>query len=406
MNIGVVGYINPCEFSEYLPECDVFEDNISATAVNTLVKEFLRQGHNVCVFSACSRGKSEYHFIGRHLQIHMVGIEKPIKFTSFFVQFYMTYRMKKLIKPHINKLDVLHAHWTYFYALAAKSFSRQKPVFCTVRDWAPYIYSTRKGLEAKFGWWINLLVFKMVMNSKAVHFIANSDYTLNCIKTAYPEKESILIYNPVDSRFILDDRIYEKREPIFITISQSIDDSRKNIITLVKAFKDYQLERKDARLIIVGRYSQNNPIIDYINRNDIHNVELTGNLTHDDVISKIDQSTCLVHPAFEETFGNILIEAMARRIPCIGGCKSGGVPIVLGDGKYGLVCDISDHEAILVAMKKITNNRYVDDLVNNATEMLREKFSSDAICKKHIELYNKYLKHKNLIYDRAAQIYS
>jgi glycosyltransferase involved in cell wall biosynthesis len=392
MNIGVAGYINPTEFKEYLPnDAPIFTDNQCATAVNTLVKEFLRLGHNVYVFSSCSQGKDEYHFVGERLQIHMVGTERPIRFTSLFSQIYMTKRIKRLISTYVDELDVLHAHWTYYYALASKSFSDKVPVCCTVRDWTPYIYSTMKGFEARFGWWIRLQVFKRVMSGDAVNLIANSDYTLAQIHSKYPKKNVSLIYNPVDRAFILDRKKNDVSAPTFITISQSIDDKRKNILTLVMAFSKYRQADNSARLIIVGRYKQDSAVISYIKANAIDGIEITGQISHDEVIKKIDESTCLVHPAIEETFGNILLEAMARCVPCIGGNNSGGVPIVLGNGKYGSVCDITDSNAILSEMKRYDNLDYTSKVVSESSQMLKHTFSSDAVASKHINLFKQLI---------------
>ena len=115
-------------------------------------------------------------------------------------------------------------------------------------------------------------------------------------------------------------------------------------------------------------------------------------MSHDKVLEAIDRSTCLVHPSYEETFGNILIEAMARCVPCIGGVKSGGVPYVLGQGKYGLLCDISNPSSLLSAMKKTMDRDYIDTIVLRANERIRNSYSSDVVAKKHFGLYKDLLR--------------
>lgn len=396
MVIGVAGYINPSEFKEFLQkDQELPTDNTMQTAVVTLVKEFLRQGHHVIVFSSRSGKEGEWHFVGDRLEIHMVGDKRPIKFTSLFHQLYMTKRIERLIASHIKRLDVIHAHWTYFYALAAKAFARKVPVFCTVRDWCPYIYSTRKGIEAKFGWWINLQVFKQVMKDDDVKLIANSEYTLNHIRKSYPNKTVTRIYNALSKEWILKEKINNIQTPTFITISQGIDDPRKNIISLVKAFEMYQKDEPNAKLILVGIYRSGSTIVSYIKEHNIKNVTLTGPILHDEVINMIDESTCMVHPAYEETFGNILVEAMARRVPCIGGKVSGGVPIVLGYGKNGLLCDISDPDDIYKMMHKLDDPDITESIVNSGTEALLANFSSDVVAREHISLFESFLqKHK------------
>lgn len=396
MVIGVAGYINPSEFKEFLTcETELPVDNIMQTAVVTLVKEFLRQGHHVIVFSSRSNMVGKWHYIGQQLEIHMVGDVRPVKFTSLFKELYMTSRIKKLIETQIDRLDVIHAHWTYFYALAAKAFARKVPVFCTVRDWCPYIYSTRKGVEANLRWWINLQIFKRVMNDDKIHLIANSEYTQNHIQKAYPNKTVTRIYNALSKEWMLQEKINNIQTPTFITISQAIDDPRKNIISLVKAFEMYQKDEPNAKLILVGIYRSGSTIVSYIKEHNIKNVLLTGPILHDEVIKMIDESTCMVHPAYEETFGNILVEAMARRVPCIGGKESGGVPIVLGYGKNGLLCDISNPDDIYKMMHKLDDPDITESIVNRGTEALLANFSSDVVAREHISLFESILqKHK------------
>ena len=82
---------------------------------------------------------------------------------------------------------------------------------------------------------------------------------------------------------------------------------------------------------------------------------------------------------------------MSRCVPCIGGEKAGAVPDVLGQGKYGIICDITSAQAIFEAMKQVSRPEISSQLQKAATTMLKENYSSDIIAKKHIELFEKYI---------------
>ena len=85
--------------------------------------------------------------------------------------------------------------------------------------------------------------------------------------------------------------------------------------------------------------------------------------------------------------GNILLEGMCRRVPCIGGKDSGAVPQVLGDGKYGVLCDVTDPRSIYEAMKKIEDPILYQSIVKESTEYLLREFPDIVVAQKHIELF-------------------
>lgn len=119
-----------------------------------------------------------------------------------------------------------------------------------------------------------------------------------------------------------------------------------------------------------------------------------GRLPYNEVLNLMDEMSCLIHPSLEETFGNILLEAMARCVPCIGGEQSGAVPQVLGNGEYGVLCNVHEPQSIYEAMCKLTDWDLADRYAHKATEMLIRTYSSEIIAKKHVELFQSGLSAK------------
>lgn len=153
----------------------------------------------------------------------------------------------------------------------------------------------------------------------------------------------------------------------------------------------YRKDYPEAELHLVGGYEEESETFKSWKDNGwLQGVTLHGSLPHDDLAMLLDQMSCLVHPSVEETFGNILLEAMSRCVPCIGGENAGAVPDVLGRGKYGIVCDIKSPKAIYEAMVKMNKPEVARQIQQEATKMLKENYSSDVIVKKHIELFEKY----------------
>ena len=304
-------------------------------------------------------------------------------------QLFLPRRITNAIRKEIDELEVLHAHWTYEYAKAIIPFAGQKPIFDTVRDWCPYQLSLMKGRE-KIDWLLKNRTFRQVMSEKRMTFIANSAYTKEMIIEAYPDKLVPVIPNPIDKNWILEAKKNEEKHKI-VSIATGLLSPRKNIGTLLEAFSLYRRDYQEAELHLVGGFEeQRETFKNWKEKGLLQGVTLHGLLSHDELAALLDQMSCLVHPSLEETFGNVLLEAMSRCVPCIGGENSGAVPDVLGRGKYGIICDITKAQAIYGALVKMNDQVVAQQIRQNATKMLKENYSSYIIAKKHVELFERY----------------
>lgn len=389
MRIGVAGPFNPQEVKEYFDSnTELPVINEMATSVNAYVRGLLKEGHSVTVFTTYSFVGAPYYIDGNNIRVYFISTQFKVHILG---RLRMAKRIRKCIKKCVNSLDILHAQWTYEFALAIKPFHKKLPLFCSVRDWIPYIFSLAKGFGGKYYWGLSYYIFKRVMSGNAIHLIANSQYTKEQILSKYPKKEVAIIPNPLKSENILQERTEYPKDMTFISISTSPFTERKNNTILLKAFAQYKKNNPNAKLIVVGTFSED--IKEELNsRNLLNGVELTGRVSHNEVISLIDKSSCLIHPALEETFGNILLEGMCRRVLCIGGEASGAVPQVLGHGKYGILCDVTDKESITQAMEMADDQDLFKKIVNASTEYIMREFTEKNVAKKHTELFDRYLK--------------
>lgn len=394
MRIGIVSWFNPSVISDLLyPNQNIPNINVGVASVNTITREMILQGHEVVVFTYGSIHTNTILLQGNGVKVYVLN-DYGIRGISNLNRIYMIGKLKKVIALEIETLDVLHAHWTYDFALAAKSFVKKVPVFCSVRDWCPYIMKMQTTMKYKILWKLYYLVFKLVMKGNDVHFIANSDYTYNQIHKSYPDKQIDIIPNPILKDYILPKKIKKVDHPSFIAICQGIGNKRKNYDRLLEAFKSFKKTVPEATLKLVGSgFESGNPIVEKWRSHDLlDGVELYGFVPHSDLMALIDESTCLIHPSLEETFGNILLEGMARYIPVIGGDHSGAVPQVLGFGKYGILCNVYSIDSIVEAMGKSLDKKFVDLLVKKANEYLSENYASDAVVNQHINLFTKFVK--------------
>lgn len=401
MNIAIISPFNPRSMSDKLYRqeyADIPLLHNGATSITSIARGLLEIGHNVTVFTLSKethKTKGSTWYRGDGLNICVVNQYKPIKGYGRFGRLLQGKVLSQEIAKHIGTIDILHAHWTYEYADACIPFVNIRPVFCTIDDWQPYIRTIfNKKISDWFYWTIiSGIVFKKVMRMyPKIHFIANSPYTQKCLANYFKGEQFDIINNSLPHEYIIYNRTDYPKTPILLSICQSLSDPRKNISSLVEAFHLYKNKYLDAQLWLIGGYDDN--IIKQWNDNGwMDGITLLGTVQHKEIWNILDNVSLLIHPSLEETFGGILIEAMARKVPVVGGNNSGAVPYVLEFGKIGELCDVCSPISIFQSVEKVINDQeYRNLLVSNATQILSEKYSNIAVAKLQVSMYEKFVR--------------
>lgn len=285
------------------------------------------------------------------------------------------------------KPDVVHAHWSYEYALAG--LESGLPVVVTCHDsprqvlrFMPNLYRlgryamARKALrKARV-----LTAVSPYLQSELEHF------------ASVPIR---VIANPMpDECFESDPSGVERGAanalaPRVVMILNGWT-SRKNPEPALIGFSQFRRSYPKAELHCFGADFGPGEVADswLQSRGVADGVALHGRQPHSTVLKELKQATMMVHPALEESCCMAIVEAMSLGIPVIGGAGSGGVPWQLDDGKAGLVVDVRSAEAISGAM----NNLAADELFRQRTAsagFLRAKqlFSSSHVAAQYVESY-------------------
>lgn len=99
-----------------------------------------------------------------------------------------------------------------------------------------------------------------------------------------------------------------------------------------------------------------------------------------------DECDIFVLPSIEEGFGLVLVEAQLFRKPVVG-INSGGIPDIIENGKTGLLAEPRDSHSLSSAIEKLlTDGDYVVKLADAGYKSARERFSSETITRKYMEV--------------------
>lgn len=94
----------------------------------------------------------------------------------------------------------------------------------------------------------------------------------------------------------------------------------------------------------------------------------------------------------KESFGLVLLEAMACGVPCIG-TNIGGIPEVIDDGKTGFLCELGDIEAVAErTIQLLQDDRLHATMAENALQTVYTTFYSKAIVEQYEAIYASLMK--------------
>ena len=358
MRIGIASPITIPALAPYL-----FADSLerasqiagmSAPSVDALVGGLLARGHDIVVFTLDVTIREPLCLYGPHLKVCIGKYTKNghLRALTFFLREIM--QLRKFILS--EKPDVLHAHWSYEFAIA--SFSSNIPTCVTFRDYAPVIF---KFMPNFYRFMRLLMNWYVVRHSEKYHAIANSQYMSELLLRHW-HIQSDIIPNPISRDFIRPANelpLYSARNKRIVSICHGWS-KRKNINALLSAFSIVKKQVPEAELVLIGEAfeEESDSVKQFcrLNPEQVRDVTWKGHVPHNQLACEIGKSALLVHPSLEESFGNTLLEGMAQGIPVIGGIESGAVPYVLNNGEAGCLCDVTNPNRIAEAIVNILND--------------------------------------------------
>ena len=105
----------------------------------------------------------------------------------------------------------------------------------------------------------------------------------------------------------------------------------------------------------------------------------------------INSLDLLIHPSWRESFGRVIVEALAREIPVVA-TRSGGAEEIIVDGETGILIPQREPEAIAGAVSRLIESpEEAREMARRGRAMVEEKFTisrSAAELKEEIARFN------------------
>lgn len=322
--------------------------------IHTLSKELVKQGHEVYVITYPHKNIQDID--GIHV-IGTKGLNIPGVRGLMFKK-----NAKKALENLLQKedIDIIHGHYLFPAGAAAVEVGNSHGIKTYVTAHGSDMFEVYKKQPLMRSTIKNVL--KRADNVLAVSNALRHEIIATGV-TGISEKTK-LSWNSVDvNKFSNGDDSFKTEhnlldKPIVMFVGNLI--KRKNVESLLEAKK---IANSDYYLVIVG----DGPLFKKLNKKvvdeNIHDVIFAG--SRNDVERIIPSCDVLVLPSFSESFGLVLIEALACGKP------------VIGSNVGGITEIINDDVGLLVNPNKISSiARAIDNIIND--EEFRLVLSSNA----------------------------
>lgn len=314
------------------------------------------------------------------------GNEVPVHYAKAPLEHKIAYSpiLKKEISA-LGKYDIYHAQgvWQYpTYAIIDVAKKMQKPYIITPRGMLyPQDIQKSNKLFKKLSLKLRLL---NDLNHAACVQVTCMDEMKYCRALGVTSPIAI-IPNPVEIK----EYTTKKKDNIFRLGYLGRLSPRKNVESLIYAFYELKDISKDAELLIIGGGDDK---YEYFLRNEVkrlglNNVKFTGFLSGKEKDEAIASVSVLAMPSEFENLGNVILEGLIRKIPCI--ATKGSPWEELETYQCGWWVDFNQDD-ITLAIKQamLTSVEELNAMGKRGYELMKNNYSIETIAKKMKGLYD------------------
>ena len=296
------------------------------------------------------------------------------------------------VRPVANRIrrvfpfDLIHAHFVYPDGVAAAALARRFNVPFVITDQAPWVPWLERGC---------IRSASVPAAREAAGLACVSEYLRGTMRHYLGDEVAIeVIPNGVDGEaFPLG--AAEARKPKQIAYVGLIN-FNKGIDVLLDAMKLVTADDEDAHLVLVGgSYYRNTQLQEERLRRRAAELRLGDHVTFmgrqppEEVARVMRESAVLTLPSRAETFGSVLVEALACGTPVVASASGGPQEIVTDD--VGRIVPVGDPQRLADALLEVMKNpgRFPPEQLRKHA---LERYGWASVAERYIELYDRALR--------------
>ncbi|WBC26985.1 N-acetyl-alpha-D-glucosaminyl L-malate synthase BshA [Bacillus subtilis] len=354
----------------------------SGIIATELGKQLAEKGHEIhFITSSIPFRLNTYH---PNIHFHEVEVNQYAVFK--YPPYDLTLASKIAEVAERENLDIIHAHYALPHAvcayLAKQMLKRNIGIVTTLHGTDITVLGYDPSLK-------DLIRFAIESSDRVT--AVSSALAAETYYLIKPEKKIETIYN------FIDERVYLKKNTAAIKEKHGILPNEKVVIhvsnfrkvkrvqDVIRVFRNIAGKTK-AKLLLVGDGPEKSTACELIRKYGLEDqVLMLGNQDRVEELYSISDLKLLLSE--KESFGLVLLEAMACGVPCIG-TNIGGIPEVIKNNVSGFVVDVGDVAAATArAMSILEDEQLSNRFTKAAIEMLENEFSSKKIVSQYEQIY-------------------
>lgn len=319
-----------------------------AVPVSQLARSLVAEGHQVTIVSLTRDEPGEIEeFAGEGIRLVELGPRRRPR--DYLADLYRSERAAVAEILRDSGADIVHAHWTYEYALAAQD-SRCAHV-TTAHD-SPSTVLRRMPDAYRLA----RLAVAGLAGRRTQHLSVVSPYLASRWRTQMRYRRPIRVIPNGIPQDVAGLSRAPGRDPVILDIGN--DTRLKNLRSLIRALPLVRRDLPKATLRLVGPGTQaGGDLAQWAASQGLdHHVRFLGEFDRGQILEEYRRVWVLAHASLEEACPMVLLEALGAGLPALGGARSGGVPYVLEWGRRGALTDVADParfaEAITGTLKR------------------------------------------------------
>jgi len=292
-------------------------------------------------------------------------VRTPIYIVNSLLYFFKVFRTIRAMKP-----DVIHACQTNFNGVYGAFIAKILPIKIIIHE------------HGKF---FDLPIWHKVFFAKAA--LWNADCLLAPSKGLAQEMEKLakrevrVIPNAVDLEDYIGLTKKKAREELGISENKRIVlfvgrlTPVKSLDTLISSIDIVKREVENVELILVGEGESEKNLRNLVSEKNLGNVvTFVGDVKHGLIPTYMAMCDVFVLPSNRESFGIVLLEAMAAGKPCVAS-NVGGIPEIIEDKKNGILVNPGDKHKLADAIKRVLEEKEIADFYGRNNRIKAKDFS-------------------------------
>jgi phosphatidylinositol alpha-mannosyltransferase len=356
----------------------------------SLQKGLIKNGHSVKIITPKPRG-----FKGNNIDPNVIFLGSSTDFPSpaaTTTQISSSEDIKK-VDEILNRehFDILHFHEPWSPLLSRQLLQRSTCVnIATFHSKVPEAFMTRTVLKVVTPYLKSIINYLDELSAVSVSGAEYASQLTGRQITIIPNGIDLDVYNYNRSA----SQAYPKKSKTILFIGRL--EGRKGVKYLLQAFKLYSEDHLNDQLIIVGDGPDKEKLELMSEDLELNNVSFLGFVSEQKKIELLKSADLFVSPAlFGESFGIVLLEAMAMNLVTIAGNNSGYIDLLQGIGGLSIV-DPKDSLEFARRIKLLLHEDKLREVWQNWAKEYVKQFDYNNVVKLYENFYQEALRKHRL----------